>query len=231
MVMYSKSNGQPVPNLPHRVFYNGRPYTDPTQWFPIVGAALGWAEVPDKPNNDARWSTADGEWKEKPSYNEATQKPPVWTGQAWSVPTKTLAERKANKIAAVEAKAQELIDAGFDYEIPASGNTYTYAIDDRTQYHMTAIQADLNNGGSGPQDGVWPDTNDIDRTFTDAQWEVFASAARTYKEGILRNLRLFIRDVNAATTVGGVSQANVVTGVGKANPTSGVNATGWPSNG
>lgn len=95
MVMYSLNGATPVAALPFRVRYNNRSYTDPAQWFPAIGAAMGWAEVADKPSSDARWSTNDGEWKEKPSYTPATQHEPTWTGQAWSGPTdKTVAERK-----------------------------------------------------------------------------------------------------------------------------------------
>ena len=229
MVMYSKNNGQPVPNLPHAERYNGRTYTDPAQWFPLIGAAAGWAEVPDRPNNDARWSSADGAWKSKPSHTPASQNSPVWNGSAWTVPSKTLAEQKTHKIAEVDEKVQSLLAAGFNYEIPGSGNTYTYGISDRWQNHMTAIQADLNNGGSGPVDGVWPDINDVDRTFTNTQWEAFASAARSYKEGVLRNARLLKRDINGAPSLAVLNQANIETGVGR-NGNAG-ESSGWPSNG
>lgn len=228
MVMYSRNNARPVPRLPHRVFYNGRVYTDPAQWFPVIGAAMGWEEVSDRPAN-ARWSTADGEWKEKPSHNKTRQRPPVWNGQAWTVPSKTLAEHKTDKIAAVEAKVQELIDAGFDYEIPASGNTYTYSITDRWQQNMNSIYIRMDAGGSGPDGGVWPDKDDTDRTFTDPQWSAFAEAASEYLEAILRNARLLKRDINGAPSIAVLNQANIETGVGR-NGGAG-ESSGWPSNG
>lgn len=130
-----------------------------------------------------------------------------------------------------DAKVEALIQEGFSYEIPGSGNSYTYKIDDRTQIHMQAIQTDLNNGGSGPVVGVWPDVNDVDRTFTDEQWEAFARAARTYKEAILRNLRLLHRDIDAAANQGAINQIDIEDGTGRNNPTAGVNASGWPTNG
>lgn len=229
MTLYSLNGAAPIPynRLPHMVRVNNLPKTGRGYWYPIWGAELGWAEVPDQPAPDAQWSTNDREWKTKPSHNPVTQRAPVWNGQAWSVGTKTLTERKADKVAEVTAQAQALIDAGFNYEIPSSGNTYTYSITDKMQGHMVAIQADLNNGGSGPQDGVWPDINDVDRTFTDVQWEAFASAARTYKGAILRNLRLFLRDVNSAANLTLLNQCDVSTGETYAAG----DATGWPSNG
>jgi len=225
MVMYSKNNGQPVPQLPNAERYNGRTYTDPSQWFPLIGAAAGWAEVPDRPNNDARWSTADGEWKEKPSHSETTQNPPVWNGQAWSVPTKTLNEQKADKAAAIKRKADALVAAGFTYAIPGEDplDPHTYAILDNDQANMLAVQVRFAKGGTNHHGGFWRCTSNHNVTMSDAEVQAFFDAAYAYKMGIIRNAVVLSDAVRTAANVSALNLINVEAGT---TDSSG----GWPSN-
>lgn len=225
MVMYSLNNGQPVPRLPHRVFYNGRVYTDPAQWFPAIGTALGWEEVPDRPA-DARWSTADGEWKSKPSHNQATQNPPVWTGQAWSVPNKTLAERKADKATAIKRKADALVAAGFTYAIPGESplDPHTYAILDDDQANMLAVQVRFAKGGTNHHGGFWRCTSNHNVTMSDAEVQAFFDAAYAYKMGMIWNAVVLSDAVRTAANVSALNLIDVDAGT---NDSTG----GWPTNG
>lgn len=226
MVMYSKNNGQPVANLPHAERYNGQTYTDPTQWFPLIGAAAGWAEVADRPSPDALWSTADGEWKEKPSHSTETQKPPVWNGQAWTVPSKTLAERKADKIAAIKAKCEALIAAGFVYAIPGGNplDPHTYGILDTDQANMLAVQVRFAKGGTGHHGGFWRCTSNHNVTMSDAEVQAFFDAAYAYKMGVIRNAGAL---TDAARTAANITALNLIDVDAGTNNGSG----GWPANG
>lgn len=226
MVMYSLNNTAPVFALPHRVRYNGRTYTDAAQWFPAIGAALGWAEVPDKPNATARWSTNDGEWKSKPSHNAVTHNEPVWTGQAWSTPTKTLNERKADKAAAINRKADALVTAGFTYAIPGEDplDPHTYAILDDDQANMLAVQVRFAKGGTNHHGGFWRCTSNHNVTMSDAEVQAFFDAAYAYKMGIIRNAVVLSDAVRTAANVSALNLINVEAGT---NDSSG----GWPSNG
>lgn len=107
---YSLNGATPVSVLPFRVRYQGQTYTDPTQWFPLIGAALGWEQVPDSPSGGAEWY--DGQWYEMPSYDANLQHRPVWSGTAWSVIDKTLDDRKAEKRAALTSRFTSERDKG-----------------------------------------------------------------------------------------------------------------------
>lgn len=209
MVMYSKNNGQPVPRLPNRVFYNGGTYTDPDQWFPAIGTALGWAEVDDRP-----------------SHNPATQRPPVWNGSAWTVPSKTLAERKADKIAAIKRKSGALIAAGFTYAIPGENplDPHTYSILDADQANMLAVQVRFAKGGTNHHGGFWRCTSNHNVTMSDAEVQAFFDAAYAYKMGVIRNAGAL---TDAARTAANITALNLIDVDAGTNNGSG----GWPSNG
>lgn len=142
----------------------------------------------------------------------------------------SLSRAKAEVAAAAEAKAQALIDAGFIYAIPGESpaDERTYSISDTMQAHMMAIYNRIKGGGSGPMGGVWPDASDTDCEFSNAEWTAFAEAASEYKEGILRNLRVFLRNVRASANTTQLDNCVVSTGV-----TTGFDddASGWPTNG
>jgi hypothetical protein len=67
--MYSLSNAEPVAALPWDFRHNGINYTDPMQWFPVIGAAAGWVDVGNPPAVDssthhaARWNSLTGQWE------------------------------------------------------------------------------------------------------------------------------------------------------------------------
>lgn len=112
MTLYSLNGAEPVAVLPHRVRYQGRNYTDPAQWFPAIGADLGWAEVAEKPSHDA-----------------ATQHPPAWTGSAWTVADKTVAERQTELKASVTEKFRAERDKGTAVGGVAISTTHSAALE------------------------------------------------------------------------------------------------------
>jgi hypothetical protein len=67
--MYSLKKAEPVVSLPWGFRHNGFNYTDPEQWFPLIGAAAGWVDVGDPPAVDssthhpARWNSQTGQWE------------------------------------------------------------------------------------------------------------------------------------------------------------------------
>lgn len=95
MVMYSLNGARPVPRLPHQFRYQGRLYSDPSQWYPAIGEAAGWAEVEDKPDHDPD-----------------TQHPATWNGTAWVVADLSVAERKTRMLAQARARYAEVADGG-----------------------------------------------------------------------------------------------------------------------
>jgi len=138
----------------------------------------------------------------------------TWTK---TVVAKPVTARKAEMIAAVKLDAAARIAAGFAYRVPPSAALHTYQIDDTSQGHMVATEADFLRGASNAHGGYWRSAANINVTLADTEVRALFYACKAHKMGIIRHAQTLIDSVLAGADHPALDAINP--------------AAGWPVNG
>ena len=183
--------GTNVPNCPAE--YQG------LGWWPVVGERAALAEgqthtVPTSAVDQASQRVVD-------SYSAIDQ------------PLSDLQVQLANDVKTLLA---DKTNTGFTYEVPGSGETHFYQIDDVSQNHMVAVYADFLGGATDAHGGFWRSAENANVAMADAQVQTFFLAAKGFKMALIRGAQAHKDAISLLDTVAAAVAYDT--------------AAGWPSN-
>lgn len=199
-------------------------------------ARLGQINFPTEPDEDdfrdiGYWPItgtrpAEDQWQHVtgPTYSVNTENRTV--ERNYTVTDYTLAERKEVMEAAIKAKRETLIAAGFSYAIPGESPLayHTYQIDMASQNNMAAVQVRFIKGGSDHHGGQWRSADNVDVDMSDAEVQALFDAVFAYKRDILLRGAALLDAARAAADTDDLDDINVDAGS--------INEVGgWPANG
>lgn len=190
------------------VFANGKvlcPLTDD-------GPSPGDGEVLDVRSIafDSQTNTATAEY----AYRTAT------SGEADAI----LSAAIVAKVAAVNAKGDALISAGFTHRINPAADYHTYQIDTRSITFMLGVFADHLDGASNPHGGSWRSAANVEVTMTTVQNKAFLKAAKDYTQALVKNISVLKDAARSAAALGDLDDIDIEAGTIDG-------AGGWPANG
>lgn len=146
-------------------------------------------------------------WVQSPDYVDESY---TYVNGAFSAPTVSIDDLKADKIAALKKLHDEKINAGLVYD------GHLYQIDVAARQNMNDVYTKLADGQTNPHGGVWRNTANQMIPMDDTTVKTFINSVFAYRFGLMNTLWTHNDNISAMTRSEDVKSYDI--------------ETGWPNN-